>query len=140
MIAFDLECSAGHLFEGWFDSGEAFEEQLARDLVRCPYCDDTAVRRVLSPVAVKKSQAPEGVSREAIDYSRLAREIVNYVKENFEDVGPRFAAEALKMQYGVKERRNIRGSATADEEKILEKEGVPFFKFPLPKDTDPEKN
>ncbi|MCP4682930.1 MAG: DUF1178 family protein, partial [Desulfobacterales bacterium] len=26
MIAFDMECSQGHIFEGWFDSHESFEE------------------------------------------------------------------------------------------------------------------
>ena len=55
MIAFDMECSQGHLFEGWFDSNESFEEQNGRGLVCCPYCDDTNIRKVMSPVAVKKS-------------------------------------------------------------------------------------
>jgi hypothetical protein len=39
MIVFDLQCSQGHGFEGWFASGEAFERQLASDLVHCPVCD-----------------------------------------------------------------------------------------------------
>ena len=55
MIAFDLECSQGHIFEGWFDSLESFEEQKIKSLVSCPYCDDSNIRKVLSPVAVKKS-------------------------------------------------------------------------------------
>ncbi|MBW1713335.1 MAG: DUF1178 family protein, partial [Deltaproteobacteria bacterium] len=38
MIAFDLSCAQGHLFEGWFDSAEAFEDQKKRGLVTCPLC------------------------------------------------------------------------------------------------------
>jgi hypothetical protein len=142
MIAFDMECSRGHIFEGWFDSHASFEDQNARGLVRCPYCDDTDIRKLMSPVAVKKSHTENRPAREGIDYQRLAREIVDYVQNNFEDVGPKFAAEALKMHYGVAERRNIKGSATADEEETLRDEGIEFFKVPLPKtdDEDDKKN
>ena len=141
MIVFDLSCSNGHVFEGWFDSHESFEQQNKEGLISCPYCDDTCVRRVISPVAVKTSGSEKPVSNDQIDYRKLAKEIVDYFHKNFEDVGTRFAAEALKMHYGVAERRNIRGSATADEEKTLKKEGIEFFKIHLPKvdDTD-EKN
>ena len=139
MIAFDMECSQGHLFEGWFDSNESFEEQNARGLVSCPYCDDTDIRKVMSPVAVKKSHPEDRQTRGGIDYQRLAREIVDYVQTNFEDMGPKFAAEALKIHYGVAERRNIKGSATAEEEETLKDEGIEFFKVPLPKTDDDEK-
>ncbi len=143
MIVFDLECCHGHGFEAWFDSNEAFEEQHRQGLVTCPICGDTDVRRVLSPVAVKKSVPVErqvDARSEAIDYRKLAREVVRYVQENFEDVGPKFAAEALKMHYGVSEPRNIRGSATEEEEKILKDEGIDFFKIPFPKKTDKKVN
>ena len=143
MIVFDLECSQGHRFEGWFDSGEAFEEQCGEGLVSCPMCGDTDVRRILSPVAVKKGGRQEDQSErhsDGIDYKRLAQEVVQYVQENFEDVGPKFATEALKMHYGVTEPRNIRGSATEEEEKILKEEGIGFFKIPLPKKNDKKAN
>ncbi|MBW1729423.1 MAG: DUF1178 family protein [Deltaproteobacteria bacterium] len=143
MIVFDLECTKGHCFEGWFDSIEAFEEQNHKGLVSCPVCGDIHVRRVLSPVALKKgteSAVHSNNAPEAIDYRRLAKEIVKYVQENFEDVGPKFASEALKMHYGVTEKRNIRGSATEEEEKILKEEGVEFFKIPFPKKDDKKTN
>ena len=55
MIVFDLQCAQGHGFEGWFDSGDGFERQLASDLVRCPVCDTASVTRVPSArVAVPK--------------------------------------------------------------------------------------
>ncbi len=140
MIVFDLECSRGHRFEGWFDSIESFEEQNARQLVSCPSCDDTEIRRVMSPVAVRTSGADAVSQDKEIDYQRLAREVVHYIQNHFEDVGPRFAAEALKMHYGVADKRNIRGSATAEEEKTLKDEGVEFIKLPLPKKDEDKQN
>jgi len=140
MIVFDLECSNGHLFEGWFDSLDSFDEQNAREMVSCPYCDDSTVKRVISPVAVKKSRSQDQKVHEAIDYQRLAREVVNYIKDNFEDVGTNFTAEALKIHYGVTEKKNIRGLATSEEEKTLKEEGIEFFKFPMPKTDEDKKN
>ena len=140
MIAFDMECSQGHVFEGWFDNSEAFEEQNASGLVSCPYCDDSSIRKVISPVAVKKSSQDIQPAPESVDYQRLAKEVVDYITKNSEDVGAQFAAEALKIHYGVEEKRNIRGSATQEEEKTLKEEGVEFFKIPIPKIEEEKKN
>jgi hypothetical protein len=141
MIAFDLECSRGHSFEGWFRNIESFEEQKTKKLVSCPVCTDTDVRRILSPVAMTTS-SPKNVAGNvgAIDYQKLAKEVVEYINKNFEDVGSDFAKEALKMHYTVTEKRNIRGSATEDEEKLLKDEGIEFFKVPTPKVDDDKKN
>jgi hypothetical protein len=141
MIAFDLECSQGHLFEGWFQSIQSFEKQNAKKLVSCPYCDDTKVRKILSPIRMKKTSSPDhSQDGPQIDYQRLAREIIDYMNKNFEDVGHDFAKEALKMHYGVQDKKNIRGAATEDEEELLREEGVQFFKVPVPKDDDDKKN
>ena len=140
MIAFDMECSQGHVFEGWFDNSEAFEEQNASGLVSCPYCDDSNIRKVISPVAGKKSSQDIQPAPESVDYQRLAKEVVDYITKNSEDVGAQFAAEALKIHYGVEEKRNIRGSATQEEEKTLKEEGVEFFKIPMPKIEEEKKN
>jgi hypothetical protein len=141
MIAFDLECSKGHTFEGWFNNAQSFEEQQTRQLVSCPYCNDKKIKKIMSPVTTKTSARMElNEVRKGIDYRRLAREIVDYVNKNFDDVGPDFTKEALKMHYGVSEKRSIRGSATADEEETLQKEGIPYFQFPVPKIDDEKKN
>jgi hypothetical protein len=141
MIAFDLECSGGHLFETWFKNAQSFEEQNAKKMISCPFCNDTNIRKVLSPVAVKTfSQPLTKKNVDPIDYQRLAKEIVDYVDKNFDDVGTEFATEALKMHYNVIEKRNIKGSATAQEEKVLKEEGISFFKIPSPKMDDRKKN
>lgn len=141
MIAFDLECSKGHMFEGWFNNTPSFEEQNTKKLISCPSCNDTRIRKVISPVAMKTSSKPDENKDAGVpDYRRLAREVVDYFNKNFDDVGPNFTKEALKIHYGVTEKRNIKGSATDVEEKMLKEEGVEFFKVPIPKIDDDKKN
>ena len=141
MIVFDLECSHGHMFEGWFDNLKSFEEQNAKNMISCPHCSDTNIKKILSPVAMKTSSQPDverGVSR--IDYRKLAKELLDYIHKEFDDLGTDFTKEALKIHYGVAEERNIRGTATEDEEELLKEEGVQFFKVPLLKKDDNKKN
>ena len=56
----------------------------------------------------------------------------HYVKENFEDVGSRFAEEAKQIHKGAAEERPIHGTATQQETKELAEEGVPFIALPKP--------
>ena len=131
MIAFDLMCANGHTFEGWFDNLESFERQDSESMIICPLCENTEIKKILSPVALKSSsRSGQNTNDLPIDYQKLAIEMVNYIQNEFEDMGTGFTKEALKIHYGAAEARNIRGTATKDEEKILEEEGVPFVKFP----------
>jgi hypothetical protein len=138
MIAFDLRCSNGHSFEGWFKDLESFNEQDSRDMIICPVCKSNKITRELSPVAIKSVRGEENPQQNKPDYRKLAMGVMEYIRNNFEDVGADFAKEALKIHYGVAEKRDIRGSATDEEEKTLKDEGVKFFKFPFfkPKDED----
>jgi hypothetical protein len=140
MIAYDLQCGNGHRFEGWFEDSKAFDRQNTQGLIACPVCEDTAVCKIPSTFAIKGASGP--VLPQAgggVDLAALGRQIVDYVEKNFDNVGPDFAEEALKMHYGVSEPRNIRGSSTPQEEKTLRAEGINFFKFPDPsKSSDSE--
>jgi len=138
MIAFDLKCSNGHTFEGWFKDLDSFNEQNAQGMVRCPACRSTSITRVLSPVTIKSSQGEEKSGEAEPDYQKLAKGVMEYIRNNFDDVGADFSKEALKMHYGVAEKRNIRGSATAEEEETLKEEGIKFFKIPFVKPKDGE--
>jgi len=141
MIAFDLQCSRGHMFEGWFDNLKSFEDQNAKNMISCPHCNDTVIKKILSPVAVKSSSEPDtekGINR--IDYRKLAKELLDYIHKEFDDLGTDFAKEALKIHYGVEKERNIRGTATKAEEDLLKQEGVQFFKIPNLKKDDDKKN
>ena len=138
MIAYDLQCDAGHSFEGWFEDERAYREQQKKGLVACPICNNTNVYRVPSAFAIKSSRSSALSTSQQTQLAKIGKKIVDYVEKNFEDVGVNFAKEALKIHYGVTEPKNIRGVSSEEEEKTLKKEGVQFFKFPmpLPPDTD----
>lgn len=129
MIVFDLQCAAGHSFEGWFDSLEDLEDQLGRKLVSCPVCGQAKVKRVPSAFAISRRSAEPDHEMAA---RMLGQALKRYLKDNFEDVGAGFAKEALKIHYGVSQSRNIRGVSTPKEEEVLTKEGVSFFKVGPP--------
>ncbi|MDI7259821.1 MAG: DUF1178 family protein [Thermodesulfobacteriota bacterium] len=129
MIAYDLICSNGHLFECWFKDSASYEEQNEAGIINCPICNDAQVVRAFSPFMIKKGNGErkkgEGAAHQAF---RLIQE---YLDRHFEDVGADFAKEALKIHYGETEKRNIRGTATTEEEVTLKEEGVQFVKVPI---------
>lgn len=132
MIAYDLLCSNGHQFEGWFEDSDAFAHQQKQGLVACPVCDDTAVSKMPSTFAIKGSIAVPAVGPERnVDLAEMGKKIADYVEKNFDNVGADFAEEALKMHYGVTEPRNIRGVSTPKEEETLKAEGIHFYKVPV---------
>ena len=47
MIKYQLICDLTHEFEGWFQTGAAFDVQNEAGLVTCPVCDSVRVRRAL---------------------------------------------------------------------------------------------
>lgn len=127
MIAYDLQCNQGHVFEGWFEDEQAYKGQKRKGLLTCPVCNDTGVIRVPSTFAIKSTD-----SSARINLDQVGKKMVDFVENNFDNVGCDFAKEALKIHYGASEPRSIRGTSTLEEEKTLKKEGIDFIKIPLP--------
>jgi hypothetical protein len=138
MIAYDLQCTNGHSFEGWFEDRKAYLDQKKKGLITCPVCNDTAVHHMPSTFAIKSAKAfkPKALSPEEVTLAKIRKEAIEFVEKNFDDVGCDFAKEALKIHYGATEARNIRGVSTKDEEKTLKEEGIQFFKIPMPTSHD----
>ena len=134
MIAYDLQCTKGHAFEGWFEDRKAYLDQKKKGLITCPICNVTSVDIVPSTFAIK-SGAPsisKDLAAEKASLEQTQKEAIEFVKNNFDDVGADFTKEALKIHYGATEPRNIRGVSTKEEEKTLEDEGIQFVKIPIP--------
>jgi hypothetical protein len=140
MIAYDLICSNGHIFECWFKDSASYEEQKSSAIINCPVCNDTDVEKVFSPFGIKKNEEKKEERKKGeIDPDnpyRALRLIQEYLDKHFEDVGTEFTKEALKIHWGEAEKRNIKGTATPQEETLLKEEGVPFLKVPVPKRLD----
>ena len=64
MIVFDLKCGAGHVFEAWFASSDAFGEQRYRRLIACPVCGHSAVEKaVMAPNVAVARQGFDGLMK-----------------------------------------------------------------------------
>lgn len=145
MVIYNLLCKKKHRFEGWFPSFEDFQKQAEKKLISCPTCGTTKVEKVphACAVHVKKEQAPAPATKKdrapapaaslsPAEFNEMLIRVHHYVKENYEDVGSRFAEEARQIHKGEAEERPIHGTATVKEAKDLAEEGVPFIPLPKP--------
>jgi hypothetical protein len=143
MVIYNLLCKKKHSFEGWFPSFEDYQKQADKKLISCPTCGTTKVEKVphACAVHVKKEQpAPPAKKPEpaqpavptAAEFKEMLIKVRHYVKQNFEDVGSRFAEEARHIHKGEAAERPIHGTATVQESRDLAEEGVPFIALPKP--------
>jgi len=148
MIVFDLICQpAGHRFEGWFASSDAFADQQQRALVDCPHCGSTAVIKApMAPAVSKKgNQLPAPAPKQAqatpmaaslppeaqAALQALAKLQAEALKQS-RWVGGDFAEETRAIHYGEREAEPIHGQATLDEAKELLEEGIAVMPLPFP--------
>jgi hypothetical protein len=134
MIVFDLKCGAGHVFEAWFGSSDAFESQRASSLIQCPMCGDGDVAKaVMAPnVGTKGNQSP-AIAPETLKAALAAvAEIQSKMLEKSQWVGTAFADKARAMHLGETPQTQIHGQATANEARELIEEGVPVAPLLVP--------
>jgi len=161
MKVLNLQCSAQHHFEGWFDSEADYASQLERDMLECPLCADKTVHKLPSAPrlnlgaqapaaapAAASSAGPITSSTSAVATAGATQTLTNAsqaqalqaawlqvarrIVEQTEDVGERFAEEARKIHYGETEERGIRGQASREETEALIEEGIDVMALPLP--------
>ncbi len=139
MKVLNLQCSHSHDFEGWFASEDDFQGQLARGLVECPMCGDTAVSKMLSAPRLNLGAAAPAEPRQDVvsvppnELQVAWLKMVRHVMANTDDVGERFAEEARRIHYGETEERGIRGQASVEETEALLEEGIGVLPLPIPK-------
>ena len=131
MISFNLKCSNEHVFEAWFKSSSAYEEQVTAGKISCPICGDTKVEKApMAPrVNMGKSREPKN-NVTPTTMRQLIRKLHKHVVDHTEDVGDKFVEEARRIHYGEAEERDIRGKATEDEVKELADEDINVYRLP----------
>ena len=141
MIVFDLKCLEGHVFEAWFASSGAYEEQRDRRLIQCPVCGAEEVEKaIMAPrVGAKGNQAASGpaemVSSDPAAVKTMLASMAEAQKqmlENSDFVGDRFADEARAIHLGEAANRSIHGRATREETESLREDGISVAPLPFP--------
>lgn len=148
MIVFDLQCATdAHVFEAWFGSTAAFEDQVARELIACPMCGDTRITKALmapnigaksntlpssmtpSSVAVAKP-APSAPEAKAMLAALAKAQATMLEKSTW--VGRQFASQARAMDAGEADHASIYGEVTPAEARELVEDGIGVMPLPLP--------
>ncbi|MGB7183412.1 MAG: DUF1178 family protein [Burkholderiaceae bacterium] len=146
MKVFNLSCEHDHQFEGWFGSSQDYDQQLEKNLLTCPMCNSSQIRRLPSAPRLNLSGAgrtePEkptsGGSKQQVmapthqQMQEFWLQMARHIKANTEDVGDRFVEEARAIHYNEAPERGIRGAATSDEAAELLDEGIDIMAFPMP--------
>ena len=135
MIVFDLRCARAHVFEAWFASSMAYEEQRARRLVACPTGGETSVEKaVMAPnVGAKGNRGLAEISRASpVDALRKLAVLQAELLRRSHWVGSDFAAEARAMHEGERPEGAIHGQASAAEVRELVEDGVPVAPLLFP--------
>lgn len=142
MIRYSLRCDRDHEFDGWFRSGEDFEEQRKAQAVACPRCGSTKVEKALMAPNIaaksnKETVVPAAGGTPPAEILETLRKLRRHVEENADYVGPRFAEEARRIHYNETEPRGIYGEATLEDARELFEEGIEAYPLPrLPEDTN----
>ncbi|MCW1920067.1 DUF1178 family protein [Rhodobacter sp. KR11] len=136
MIRYALKCQAGHAFESWFKSAEAFDGLRTAGHVACPECGSCTVDKALMApqVASGLARAADEVSKAAAAEAERAAAIAalkTHVEANSDYVGMNFVAEARAMHLGDAPERSIYGEARPEEAMALLEEGVPVAPLPF---------
>ncbi len=136
MIVFDLSCSDGHRFEGWFGSSGDYAEQKERGLLICPQCGSDSVDKApMSPsVPAKGNSRRTGQPSTQMTRGDMPPEVKQALKalaevqakalEKSTWVGENFAEKARSMHYGEADEAPIHGQATKDEAEDMLAEGI----------------
>jgi hypothetical protein len=131
MIIFQLRCSDGHEFEGWFSDHDDYEHQRTSKLLVCPLCHNGNVQKVLSQLSLVKGNKGEAAAKKLkIDPVILVKTIDQFVKKNFENVGKDFYRQAVQMHRGEQPGRRIYGEVTKEERGKLDEEEIEYAVVP----------
>jgi hypothetical protein len=149
MIVFDLRCDlSGHVFEAWFSSSSAFEDQQKKHLIACPVCNDTSVSKaIMAPNIGAKGNAlavqsaapepvtlsPEGAAKEELRalFGRIAEVQAEAIKSS-QWVGKDFERQARAMDAGDLPQGPIHGNATAEQAKDMIADGIAVMPLLIP--------
>ncbi|MDD2875695.1 MAG: DUF1178 family protein [Acidiphilium sp.] len=155
MIHYQLQCAAGHEFDGWFKSSASFDQQAGRGMLECPRCGDHAVSRALmapriggktrvaeapavnQPVAAPAPATGTAVAGRMPDELRaMFARVRHEVEQRCDYVGPDFATEARRIHEGAVAPHRIYGEASDAETEALADEGIDIARIPWVPRTD----
>ncbi|PHR92865.1 MAG: hypothetical protein COA69_05940 [Robiginitomaculum sp.] len=124
MIKYMLKCAHAHEFETWFGHSRDFDDQAARGLIACPYCENTKIEKAPMAPSVRTSNKTTNPHEDMVAKMR------KNIADNFDNVGEGFADEARAIHYGDAPERSIYGQTTPEQARELSEEGIDALPLP----------
>ena len=138
----------GMLLRAGLPRQKAFEEQLHYEAVECPHCQSTVIVRndaanntgsQMTPDVDDKSNIGRFDIRDML-FGAISTEFYHELRKHFENVGNRFTDVVRKMHAGNAGPKKVRGFASMQDIKQLQKEGIECFYIPSNKNTNSNDN
>ena len=131
MIVFNLNCSdCAFSFEGWFENTNDYNKQIKKDLLTCPSCNSTQIKKgLMAPNVSKKSNSK--ISKRNKSIASNVKKLKKIIEKEFDYVGDKFTEEAKKIKYGEAKERAIYGEASIEQTKELIDEDIDVLPLPF---------
>ena len=131
MIKYLLKCNKNHEFESWFSNSIEYEKLKNKKMIECIFCNSKKIEKsIMSPQVIKKQKNKNNNLNEVNKIKKDLLKIRNFVEQNFEFVGKNLSKEVRSIYYDEKKQRNIYGTATLEEQKELNDEGIELGSIP----------
>ena len=131
MIIYNINCSeCDYDFEVWFENSNEYKKQNKKNLINCPECNSTNVKKgLMAPNLNKKSNSRNNKYKKSVatNISKLKK----IIEKNYDYVGDNFTEEAKKIKYGEAKERSIYGEATLEQTKELIEEEINITPLPF---------
>ena len=141
MIKYKLICKNCNLkFDSWFASSNEYEKLKKKKFLSCHSCNSYKVEKtIMAPQLINNNTKVDG-GLDLEKFTKIKKKIKNYqkfIKENFKYVGDNFAYEARSIHYNDKKKsKGIYGSASKEDIKELNEEGINTQIIPWIEDSD----
>jgi hypothetical protein len=131
------DCEGG--FEAWYANSAAYDALAKAGQLECAYCRGHRVcKQIMAPaVAGTKKSAPSPALPKKAELIAAARE---HIEDTHDYVGERFPDEVRAMHYGETDERPVWGTATAEEARTLNEEGIGATPLPAALTPKPPKD
>ena len=136
MIKYILKCENKHEFESWFSNSAEYEKLRKKNFLECICCKTLKVKKsIMSPNVISKKIKYQDAkpALEQNKFLKVKKDLIKmreYVEKNFDFVGKNFTKEVKSIYYDKKNKRNIYGTATQEERKELQEEGIELASIP----------
>ena len=134
MIKYNLTCQNNHEVESWFSDSKEFDNLKKKKLLECIFCTSKKINKsIMSPMlsGTRESSNKINVVGESLQNEKnKLLQLRKFIESNFEYVGEDFSKKVREVYYDKKSKKTIYGTATLEEKKELEEEGIDLFSIP----------